>query len=73
MIVDRIYWGRADSQPGNGVYWSTKFGYPYRIISDSGGVFRKTFKEKLKIVSNIHTVLRTTLKAIHLQRGQYNQ
>ena len=29
--------------------WSTMFGYPYRIISDSGGAFRKAFKEKLNI------------------------
>ena len=50
--------------------WSTKFGYPYKIISDSGGAFRKTFKEKLKILGVKHThSSATTLKAIHLQSG----
>ena len=34
--------------------WSTLFGYPYRIISDSGGAFRKTFKEKLKLLGVKH-------------------
>ena len=34
--------------------WATLFGYPYRIISDSGGAFRKTFKEKLKLLGVKH-------------------
>ena len=34
--------------------WSTLFGYPYLIISDSGGAFRKTFKDKLRLLGVKH-------------------
>ena len=53
LIVDRMigYIG-ADQTINQGIEaaisavknWSTLFGYPYRIISDSVGAFRKTFK-----------------------------
>ena len=64
MIVDRLtgYIG-AEHTVNQGTEaailavknWSNKFGYPYKIISDSGGAFRKTFIEKLKILGVKHT------------------
>ena len=35
--------------------WGNKFGYPYKIISDSGGGFRKTFIEQLRLLGVKHT------------------
>ena len=64
LLVDRMtgYIG-AEQTPNQGTdsalnavkNWSTLFGFPYRIISDSGGAFRKTFKEKLKLLGVKHT------------------
>merc|ERR1712208_104518 len=41
----------------------TLFGYPYRIISDSGGAFRKSFIENLKL----HNVKHKHSSAYHPQ------
>ena len=55
MVVDRVTgYIRAEQTPNQGTdsaikviqNWSLLFGYPLRVISDSGGGFRKTFKEK---------------------------
>ena len=35
--------------------WANKFGFPYKIISDSGGGFRKTFIEQLRLLGVKHT------------------
>ena len=57
VMVDRVTgYIRAEQTPNQGTdsaikvvqNWSTLFEYPYRVISDSGGAFRKTFIEKLK-------------------------
>ena len=53
---------RAEQTPNQGTEsalntvknWSTLFGFPYRVISDSGGAFRKTFIEKLKLLRVKH-------------------
>ena len=57
VIVDRVTgYIMAEQTPNQGTdsainviqNWSTLFGYPIRVISDSGGAFRKTFVKKLK-------------------------
>ena len=57
MVVDRVTgYIRAEQTPNQGTdsaikviqNWSLLFGYPFRVISDSGGAFCKTFLEKLK-------------------------
>ena len=62
-MVDRVTgYIRAEQTPNQGTdsaikvvqNWSTLFGYPYRVISDSGGAFRKTFIEKLKKLNVKH-------------------
>ena len=63
LLVDRMtgYIG-AEQTPNQGTdsalnavkNWSTLFGYPYLIISDSGGAFRKTFKDKLRLLGVKH-------------------
>ena len=69
MIVDRLtgYIGAEHTGTEAAILavtnWSNKFGYPYKIISDSGGAFRKTFIEQLKILGVKHT----HSSAYHLQ------
>ena len=63
LLVDRMtgYIG-AEQTPNQGTdsalnavkNWSTLFGYPYLIISDSGGAFRKIFKDKLGLLGVKH-------------------
>ena len=63
LLVDRMTgYIRAEQTPNQGTdsalnavkHWSTLFSFPYRIISDSGGVFRKTFKKKLRLLGVKH-------------------
>ena len=63
MVVDRVTgYIRAEQTPNQGTdaaikviqNWSLLFGYPLLVISDSGGGFRKTFKEKLKKLNVRH-------------------
>ena len=35
--------------------WANRFGFPYKIISDSGGGFRSTFIEQLRLLGVKHT------------------
>ena len=54
--------------------WANRFGFPYKIISDSGGGFRSTFIEQLRLlgVKHTHTAQPTTLRATALQKGPFN-
>ena len=63
VVVDRVTgYIRAEQTPNQGTdaaikvikNWSLLFGYPLRVISDSGGGFRKDFKKKLKILNIRH-------------------
>ena len=63
VVVDRVTgYIRAEQTPNQGTdaaikviqNWSLLFGYPLRVISDSGGGFRKDFKKKLKILNVRH-------------------
>ena len=63
VVVDRVTgYIRAEQTPNQGTdaaikviqNWSLLFGYPLLVISDSGGGFRKTFKEKLKKLNVRH-------------------
>ena len=63
VLVDRVTgYIRAEQTPNQGTdsainvvkNWATLFGFPYRVISDSGGAFRKTFIEKLKLFNVKH-------------------
>ena len=63
VVVDRVTgYIRAEQTPNQGTdaaikviqNWSLLFGYPLLVISDSGGGFRKTFKEKLKNLNVRH-------------------
>ena len=48
--------------------WANRFGYPYRIISDSGGGFRSTFIEQLSKLGVKHT----HSSAYHPWKGPFN-
>ena len=63
VVVDRVTgYIRAEQTPNQGTdtaikviqNWSLLFGYPLLVISDSGGGFRKTFKEKFKNLNVRH-------------------
>ena len=63
VLVDRMTGCiRAEQTPNQGTEselntvnnWSTLFDFLYRVISDPGGAFRKTFIEKLKLLGVKH-------------------
>ena len=53
--------------------WANSFGYPYKVISDTGPAFRTEFIRQLLTLDVRHKPSSaTTLRATALQRGLYN-